>query len=139
MESLLVILIVSMTMLLPILAYRRWEHQLVNKQFFSDLENSYHRTQLSAVQNAKGTYLYIDAQEGITCLYYSFGEKKIEELIQVPATIESPSKVSISFKSMSGNVSQANKFYFIDQLNQVKVTYTVQIGSGKLVKKIDVL
>lgn len=136
-EMLMILVVTSILVLLPILQYQKWEQKMLNYQFLSDIESGYHRTQLSAIQSSRRTYVYLTKAQDVTFVYFDLNGGQLTESHDWPNTMSIAGDVTILFTSNSGSPNKASTFVLVDSLNNLKITYTVQLGSGKLVKKVE--
>ncbi|QCI85731.1 hypothetical protein FA707_01550 [Vagococcus zengguangii] len=136
---LVVLMVASVMVTLPVLSYQKWQQKISNQQVISDFENGYYRTQLSAIQVSKRSYIYLEKAGCVTFVYFDLDENQRTEVIEWPASIKTSDEATITFLANSGGVTKALTYSLVDSLNEIKIIYTIQLGSGKLVKKIESL
>lgn len=134
-ESLLVLLIVTIFISLPILQVMNWRERIEYQAFFEEFEQRLIQTQQSAIVCQKETRVLSDQKTLLLHFYFyqEDGRRLIEEMT-VPSGIIIQRQTMLSFSGRTGNVKQAHTFRF--ELNHERfVEYVYQIGSGRFVIK----
>lgn len=138
MESLLVLLVVAAMLSLPYLTFRRWQERMAAAYFFNEFEAYYHRTQLSAVISSMPCMIYINTKE-INFIYRDLEARQQNVSLALPSKVNTKAEFFMSFNGTSGNTKDMKTFEFSNLVSKETVIYTIQLGSGKLVKKTEKL
>ncbi|MGX6978831.1 competence type IV pilus minor pilin ComGD [Vagococcus elongatus] len=137
-ESLLVLLVVSVMLGLPYLSFHRWGERMNAIYFFSEFEAYYHRTQLSAMTSSMPCTIYVKKKE-VIFIYRDLAARQQLVSLDLPAEVTTSADFSIQINGTSGNTKDMKSFNFFNTASKETVTYKIQLGSGKLDKEIQKL
>lgn len=132
-ESLIVLFIVGIVTLIGHHHYENIREQLVETSFIRQFETDFLETQKWAIIYDINTSI---GYENETFLFYQGGQQ-IKDTMAVPAEItvrRAPDR--LIFQRKSGRASRLAAFIFELQHQKEKITYQIQMGSGKYVKTV---
>lgn len=133
-ESLLVLLCVTVSLIVPLIYLKNWRDQTEVVLFFNQLERDIQRTHQSAI--IEGRECSIDQENNQNQLrfkYFHHGKVKIE-CLKVEEPLKLRSSEPIKFNKGTGNVKKLETIKIEDHLNNQAVLYKFQLGSGKVIR-----
>lgn len=134
MESLLVLLCVSVFFTVPLLMVKSWKEQTEVSLFFNQLERNIQRTHQSAIVEGQRCDIYQQRLANqFVFRYYHHGELK-EDIQKVDYPVVLRSAETINFKAVNGNIQKIETIKLEDHLNKKVVRYQFQLGSGKVIR-----
>lgn len=137
-ESLLVFLLVAVMLLLTVTRFKALERRMTEERFLQSFEQNYLYTQKKEIVTWKLSMMtYESATQSIE--FKSTGEDMAEDgekiYLAIPATVKLTSgKNTLIFKAGSGNNSTLVAYIFECSAMKRKVTYQLQLGSGRYEK-----
>lgn len=133
-ESLIVLLIVSLFLLIPTMSVRSIEKHTEESLFFARFERYISATQQAAIRRQEQTrVLYFNSYFRFSNYSYKGGYTDLP----IPETVECKSVPNnIVFSARSGNYSELKLVHFVLPEKQKEVKYQFQMGSGKYTKTI---
>lgn len=134
-ESLLVLLIVTIFFGLPTIAISGWQKTMAEQQFLELFQKQTIMTQqLSITQDING-----NIQKQPDQVVFKVAETRLPAL-KIPATVTWRGATRLVFKAGTGNINfNGAKFVFDCQHQQKRVTYTFMIGSGRFSETVEEL
>lgn len=137
-EALVVLFVVAAFTFLPTIVFHSWQQALQQRFCLYQLEKLILHQQQIAITESKNTY--IDLHNDKELIVFSVPSETLDwKMFQLPAGIDLKSGGRITFKATSGNISGdqiAGSIPKISlQVNEEKITYQFQLGSGRFVKK----
>lgn len=133
-ESLLVMLCVSVFFMVPFLMVRHWREQTAITMFFNRLEREIEKTHQSAIVESKDTWINQDrSHKQLIFNYHHHQEARKDYLaVEYPLVLRTTDK--IEFNTTTGNIKKIQTIKIEDTLNNGFVQYSFQFGSGKVIK-----
>lgn len=135
-ESLLVLLVVTIFIGVPLLQINQWEERLVYQGFIEEFEQRLIQTQQSAIVFRKQTRVQTEKKsETIEFAFYRGDGTFVIEKLKIPKGVTIQRSVFLRFMGMTGNVEQHHTFRFQTPYHSKYLEYVYQIGSGRFVVK----
>ncbi|MGO3731848.1 MAG: competence type IV pilus minor pilin ComGD [Vagococcus sp.] len=136
-ESLLVLVVVSIFMILPILSIKGWQEDVNIEMGLSEFERNVQRVHQGAILFEKPTRVDTQlAKQQITYQYYQNGEKVV--VVQhIAYPLELRGNGNFLFNGTTGNASKLSTIQLYDNKHEVKYKYKLQLGSGKVNKHVE--
>ncbi|MGX7059646.1 competence type IV pilus minor pilin ComGD [Vagococcus humatus] len=136
-ESLLVLLIITIIWLMPVLYTRYWEENIQTTIFFQSFEQKLLKAQEQAIISGRPSYVNIlFSNDKVDWHFFKLDQQPLEESLNIPTKVTGLQDSHLVFLAYSGNISQIIKLTFTDHQHQEKIVYQFQLGSGKYEKKI---
>ncbi|MGM0126085.1 competence protein ComGD [Enterococcus sp. AZ194] len=134
-ETLIVLLVVTSFIFIPVLASAPLQKKIEIEQFFAVFEKRFLACQQAAITGMLPTNILIDK----TSIYFktqiSTGIKW--SLLEIPDELSYTGVAKITFAMSSGNNSSLSKMKFYWKNQNKTVSYQMQLGSGRYIKKIE--
>ncbi|WP_314063685.1 competence type IV pilus minor pilin ComGD [uncultured Vagococcus sp.] len=135
-ESLLVLLVVTLVLGLPTLQIRQWRERLEYQGFIEEFEQRLIQTQQSAIVFQRRTRVQTEKEASTIEFGFFKGDGRfVIETLSIPRGVTIQRSVSLSFIGKSGNVEQHHTFRFQTPYHEQYLEYVYQIGSGRFVIK----
>lgn len=135
-ESLLVLLVVTLFLGLPMLQIRRWKERLEYQAFIDEFEQRLVQTQQSAIVFRRQTRVQTEKNTlTIDFALYQVDGRFVVEKLNIPKGVTIQRNVYMSFIGKTGNVEQNHTFRFQTPFHNKYLDYVYQIGSGRFVIK----
>lgn len=133
-ESLVVLVIVSIFLLVPTLSIGSLQKQTEEALFFARFERYIAATQQAAIARQTQTrMLYYDTY--FRFVGYAYNSGQID--LAIPESIQCKERPkSVVFSAISGNYSDLRLVHFVLPEKQMEIKYQFQMGSGKYTKEI---
>jgi competence protein ComGD len=137
-ESLLVLLVVSIFIFLPVVAMNQYQAHFQVWGFCARLERGLANAQQTAIIDERETRATYSSSPVPTIYFHSTitGEMKLEA-IEVPSQLSVKAFPALTFSSQSGNYTQMKLLEFIWLDQQKQITYKFLFGSGRYDKIIE--
>ena len=133
-ESLLVLLTLSVFFMVPLLGLKHWQEQMEITRFFNTFERSLQKTHQSAIIEAQTTFVTPkQATQVIEFKYYHHGERHIE-VLEAPENLHIHHSLRTTFFPTTGNIQKITEVVVRNRLDGNQTMYQFQLGSGKVVK-----
>ncbi|MBO0437703.1 competence type IV pilus minor pilin ComGD [Vagococcus fluvialis] len=133
-ESLIVMLCISVFFLVPLIMIKNWKEQLEVTMFLNKLERGIEKTHQSAIIESHGTSINQKQNSSEIIFNYWHHQKKMSDYLKVEYPFVLKTNETIDFKNTTGNISKLQVIKLRDELNKKEITYKFQIGSGKVIK-----
>lgn len=133
-ESLIVMLCISVFFLVPLIMIKNWKEQLEVTMFLNKLERGIEKTHQSAIIESHGTSINQKRNSSEIIFNYWHHQKKMSDYLKVEYPFVLKTNETIDFKNTTGNISKLQVIKLRDELNKKEITYKFQIGSGKVIK-----
>jgi len=133
-EVLIVLLVVSAFALLPLLSLRGWQKQMAVSLFFASFERQLLQVQQAAI--VEGHESWVVPHPNKQAIYFSYRSRGATRFVMqpVPEGIRLDSDTAFRFNNISGSANKLTQINFI--VADQKVTYQLQVGSGKVEKYV---
>lgn len=133
-ESLIVMLCISVFFLVPLIMIKNWKEQLEVTMFLNKLERGIEKTHQSAIIESHGTSINQKQNSSEIIFNYWHHQKKMSDYLKVEYPFVLKTNETIDFKNTTGNIAKLQVIKLRDELNKKEITYKFQIGSGKVIK-----
>ncbi|MBO0421027.1 competence type IV pilus minor pilin ComGD [Vagococcus fluvialis] len=133
-ESLIVMLCISVFFLVPLIMIKNWKEQLEVTMFLNKLERGIEKTHQSAIIESHGTSINQKRNSSEIIFNYWHHQKQMSDYLKVEYPFVLKTNETIDFKNTTGNISKLQVIKLRDELNKKEITYKFQIGSGKVIK-----
>lgn len=133
-ESLVVMLCISVFFLVPLIMTKKWKEQLEVSMFLNKLERGIEKTHQSAIIEGHGTFIHQKRNNSEIIFSYWHHQKEMSDYLKVEYPFVLKTNETITFIHTTGNISKLQVIKLIDELNKKEITYKFQIGSGKVIK-----
>ncbi len=135
-ESLMVLLVVSLFFGLPMLQLNQWRERLSYQAFIEEFEERLIQTQQSAIVFRKQTRVSAEKNgRSISFAFFQADGSFVVESLKLSKGVSLQRDVRLNFLGGSGNVEQAHTFRFQTPYHRKYLEYVYQIGSGRFVIK----
>lgn len=138
-ECLVVLFILGIMILLPVMAFDRWQQELKIQLFFDQLEKNIQRTQHTAITLNKETFVELHGQ--YRQIFFKRYDPGVEAFIAVQTLPEqldaSRQHTKITFQPSSGNSGDLKRLAFYRGDQKKTYVYQFQMGSGQYEKKVE--
>lgn len=134
-ESLLVLMCVIVSLIVPILGIKSWKEQTEISLFLNQLERRIQQTHQSAIIEGNDSSIdqLIQPQRFVFTYYHHGGHR--QEIMEVKAPLKLRSSEKIEFLNKSGNIKEIRVIKLEDHLNKKVIEYQFQLGSGKVIRR----
>ena len=134
-ESLLVLMCVTVSLIVPILGIKSWKEQTEVSLFFNQLERKIQQTHQSAIIEVNDSAIdQLIVPQRFVFTYYHHGEHR-QDIMEVKAPLKLRSSEKIEFLGKSGNIKEIRVIKLEDHLNKKVIEYQFQLGSGKVIRR----
>ncbi|MGX6972657.1 prepilin-type N-terminal cleavage/methylation domain-containing protein [Vagococcus lutrae] len=135
-----VLIVLTLTLILvgwPIISYQKWMARYHVHDFCTHFETVYKRCQQMAMLTGRPARLKLNRSKRCieTEMVELTGDRVFDSWV-VPSEVTMQSNTTIMFNGTTGNLAHpALTVYFYNEIDKQSITYTVNVGSGKLEKK----
>ncbi|MDT2806509.1 prepilin-type N-terminal cleavage/methylation domain-containing protein [Vagococcus lutrae] len=135
-----VLIVLALTLILvgwPIISYQKWMARYHVHDFCAHFETVYKRCQQMAMLTGRPARLKLNRSKRCieTEMVELTGDRVFDSWV-VPSEVTMQSNTTIMFNGTTGNLAHpALTVYFYNEIDKQPITYTVNVGSGKLEKK----
>ncbi|WP_238786651.1 hypothetical protein [Vagococcus coleopterorum] len=120
----------------PMLHKGSWQVRQQEDYFFFELSYQLYLTQESAIYAHKSTRVTpLMSEKKIIFTYYNQHGQRVEENLELPASVALANQMAITFSPGSGTINKISSIAFTTNYQEGKITYQYYIGSGRFVKK----
>lgn len=140
-EQLLVLLIVSLLILLSHQSFQRGKERYEEEHFIQAFETRYLFTQKMAIISPYNSAIYWkNNQKTFEFIYYEHQKSQNLHPLTVPTTVRvKKAPLTLTFVNISGHNGLLTEYIFACQASKKQITYTLQMGNGRYVKKTSAL
>lgn len=137
-EQLLVLLITSLVILLGYQSFQKGRQRYEEEHFIQAFEARYLATQKMAIVSTRdASIIWNRIKNQFEFTYYEDKQLQHQLALSVPATVDVKKKaLSLTFKKTSGRNGLMSEYIFDCSILKQRITYTIQMGNGRYVKKI---
>lgn len=133
-ESLIVMLCISVFFLVPLIMTKNWKEQLEANMFLNKLERGIEKTHQSAIIEGHGTSINQKRNSSDIIFNYWHHQEQMSDYLKVEYPFVLKTNETITFIHTTGNISKLQVIKLRDELNKKEIIYKFQIGSGKVIK-----
>ncbi len=133
-ESLLVMLCISVFFMVPFLMVKSWKEQMEVAMFFNRLEREIEKTHQSAIIESQQTCIVQNKDKNEFIFQFYHHQKLRKEYLRVEYPLVLKTDKTIYFNSTTGNLQKVEAIKIEDNLNNQVIQYNFQLGSGKVIK-----
>lgn len=133
-ESLLVLLCIGVFFTVPLIAIKNWQEKAEIEHFFTQLERNIQKTHQSAIVDGKTTAITQSKKKKRLVFEYFYHWEKYPVEFPMLDSLELMSDELIEFSGVTGNIKEINGIKIRDTVNKRIVTYSFQLGSGKVIR-----
>lgn len=133
-ESLTVLLIITLFTLLPVLSFYHWQQRMEVELFFDSFETMIQSAQHLAITRQRVVKMTIGEEE----IGYQMMENNttLQRMIEIPEQLQlTTTSTQLDFPGISGNYSGLAKVTFDWPHQNQRVIYQFQLGSGRFERK----